>query len=235
MDQQAPPESDRPRAKCRQTVSVSRYRVVVEVTLHDRPKPLARLRYRFVHPSTQLLLNFQQLGPHPFAHRLALQSIAPVPVLPADMRESQKVERLGFPFSSLFPVSLGEPPELNPARFVWVQLQPKLQQPLPKFHQESVCVRQMLKPDNVIVGVPDDNDVASRALLAPGVHPQVEHVMQIDVRKQRRSHRTLRGTHLCVLPFTFLQHSRLQPFLDQPENAAVGNAMLDEFQEPIVR
>jgi len=156
--------------------------VVVEVTLDDRPKPLARLRYRFVHPSTQLLLDFQQLGPHPFAHRLALQSIAPVPVLPADVRESQKVERLGFPFSSLFPVSLGKPPELNPARFVWVQLQPKLQQPFPKFHQESVCVRQVLKPDDVIVGVPDDNDVASRALLPPGVHPQVEHVMQIFVR-----------------------------------------------------
>ena len=136
MDQHAPPESGHPRAKCRQTVNVSRYRVVVEVTLDDRPKPLARLRHRFVHPSTQLLLDFQQLGPHPFAHRLALQRIAPVPVLPADMRESQKVERLGFPFSSLFPVSFGKPPELNPARFVWVQFQSKLQQPLPKFHQE---------------------------------------------------------------------------------------------------
>src|SRR5215831_8300187 len=102
MDQHAPPESDRPRAKCRQTVSVSRYRVVVEVTLDDRPKPFARLRHRFVHPSTQLLLDFQQLGPHPFAHRLALQRIAPVPVLPADMRESQKVERLGFTTQPIF-------------------------------------------------------------------------------------------------------------------------------------
>jgi hypothetical protein len=57
------------------------------------------------------------------------------------VRESQKVERLGFPFPSSFPVSLGEPPELNPARLVWVQFQTKLQQPLPKFHQESLCVR----------------------------------------------------------------------------------------------
>src|ERR1041384_3548871 len=88
MDQHAPPESDHPRAKCHQTVSVSRYRVVVEVTLDDRPKPFARLRHRFVHPSTQLLLDFQQLGPDPFAHRLALQSVVPVPVLPADVRES---------------------------------------------------------------------------------------------------------------------------------------------------
>jgi site-specific DNA recombinase len=42
-------------------------------------------------------------------------------------------------------------------------------------------------------------------------------------------HRTLRSTHLRVLPFAFLHHSGFQPFLDQPENPAVGNAMLDEL------
>jgi hypothetical protein len=36
------------------------------------------------------------------------------------MRESQKIERLGLSFSSLFPVEFGKPPELNPARLVWV-------------------------------------------------------------------------------------------------------------------
>jgi len=41
--------------------------------------------------------------------------------------------------------------------------------------------------------------------------------------------RPLRSTHLRVLPFAFLQHSGLQPFLNQPENASVGNAMLDEL------
>ena len=48
-------------------------------------------------------------------------------------------------------------------------------------------------------------------------------------------HRALRSTHLRVLPFAFLHHSRLQPFLDQPENAAVGDTMLDELEELIVR
>jgi len=33
----------------------------------------------------------------------------------------------------------------------------------------------------------------------------------------------------------FLHNSRLQPFLDQAEHAAVGNAMLNELYEPIVR
>ncbi len=101
------------------------------------------------------------------------------------MRESQKIERFGLSFSSLIPVVPGKPPELNPARLVWVQFQPELLQPLPKFRQETFCIGKMLEPEYVIVGISDDNDIASRALPAPDVHPQVEHVMQIDVRQQR--------------------------------------------------
>jgi hypothetical protein len=36
-----------------------------------------------------------------------------------------------------------------------------------------------------IVGIPDDNDIALSDFLAPGFDPQVEHVVQVDVRKQR--------------------------------------------------
>src|ERR1041385_4839201 len=100
MVQHRPPEPNHSIAECGQTVGVSGYRVVVEVALDDRPEPLAGLRYRFMHPSTELLLDFQQLGPHPLADRFALHSVTPVPVLPADVRESQKIERLGLPFSS---------------------------------------------------------------------------------------------------------------------------------------
>jgi hypothetical protein len=120
MDQRGPPEPGHPIAESGQAVSVSRYRVIVEVPLHDRPEPLASLRHRFMRSSTELLLDLQQFGSHPFADRFALHGIAPLPVLPADVRESQKVERLGLAFTSLFPVDFGEPPELNPARLVWV-------------------------------------------------------------------------------------------------------------------
>ena len=71
MDQHGPPEPDHPIAECGQTVGVFRAPVVVEVALDNRPKPLAGLRYRFMHPS-KLLLDFQQLGPHSFADRFAL-------------------------------------------------------------------------------------------------------------------------------------------------------------------
>jgi site-specific DNA recombinase len=46
---------------------------------------------------------------------------------------------------------------------------------------------------------------------------------------KRSDHRPLRRTHRRILPFAFLHHSRLQPFLDQAQNAAVSNAMLDEL------
>jgi hypothetical protein len=65
-----------------------------------------------------LLLDFQQLGSHTLADRFALHGVAPIPVLPADMREPQKIERLWLPFSSFVPVDLGKPPELNPARLL---------------------------------------------------------------------------------------------------------------------
>jgi hypothetical protein len=75
--------------------------VVVEVALHDRSKPWAGLRYWFMHAPAELLLDFHQLGSHSLADRFALYGIAPIPILPADMREAQKVERLRLPFSSV--------------------------------------------------------------------------------------------------------------------------------------
>ena len=101
------------------------------------------------------------------------------------MRKSQKVERLGFSFSSPFPVLLGKSPELDPARLVWVKFQPESPQPFPKIFQKTIRIASMLKAQYVVVRIADDNDLALRTLSAPDIHPQVEHVMQIDVRKQR--------------------------------------------------
>ena len=115
-----------------QTIEIARYRVVVEVTLHHRLEPLSGLLNRIMRAVQELLLDFLKLGSHPLADRLSLHHKVPVPFLPADMREAEKVECLGFSFSSPFPVAFGKLPELNPARLIWVQFQPKLSQPFPK-------------------------------------------------------------------------------------------------------
>src|SRR5215470_2671305 len=144
--QNRPPEPQHPDPKGPQAVEVPRYRMVVEVALHDRPEPLARLRHRVMQASAKLLLDFPQLGSQALADRSAFDGEVPVPVFPADVRESQKVERLGLPFSSSSPVRLGVSPELDPARLVWMEFQSKLLHPLPKIFQEAIGLRLVLEP-----------------------------------------------------------------------------------------
>ena len=47
-----------------------------------------------------------------------------------------------------------------------------------------------------------------------------------------RGHRALRRTCLRIRPFAFLHYSGLQPFLDQAQNARIGDAMLHELHQP---
>jgi hypothetical protein len=114
-DQSPPPEPDHSFAKYPQAVHVPRYRVVVEVALDHRLEPLAGLRNGIVHSLTKLLLDAPQSRPHALADRLAPYLEVPVPAFPADVRETQKVERFRLTFPSLFPALFGIPPELDPA------------------------------------------------------------------------------------------------------------------------
>lgn len=215
-----------------ETVEVSRYRIVVEVAPHNRLEPLAGLTHGIVHTRTELLLDLPQLRPHAFADRLAPYREPPPPVLPADVREAQKVERLGLAFSSTFPVLFGESAELDPSRFIWVEFQSKLSQSLPKIFQKAIGVGLMLESYDDVVRVADDHHLALRILLAPDVHPEIESVVQVDIRQHRRNHRALRSACLRFRPFAFLHHPRVEPFLDQPQEAGIGYAMLHELDQP---
>jgi hypothetical protein len=79
-----------------------------------------------MHALAELLLEVPKLGPHALADRLTPHGESAQPVLPTDMLEAQEIERLGFPFSSTFPVLFSKPAEFNPARLIRVQFQSKL-------------------------------------------------------------------------------------------------------------
>ena len=66
-----PPLPNRSFPEYAETVEVPRYRIVVEVALHDRFEPLSGLAHGIMHSLTELLLNLPQLRPHAFADRLA--------------------------------------------------------------------------------------------------------------------------------------------------------------------
>ena len=101
------------------------------------------------------------------------------------MRETQKIECRWFPFPSLFPIRFGKPPELDQTRFIRVEFQPELCQPLSEILQKAVRIHSTLKAKNTVVGIPNDDHVSLPVLLPPDFHPEIEDIMQIDIGKQR--------------------------------------------------
>ena len=140
-----PPKAQHSLPKDPEAIEISGHRVVVEVALHHRPEPFAGLWHGIMHALVKLLLDFLQLLPHPLADRRAPHREVPFPVLPADVREAKKVERLRFAFPSSFPVLFGKPPELDQTRLIWMEFQPKLPQSFPEILQETLRVCPMLE------------------------------------------------------------------------------------------
>ena len=119
-DETLPPQPGYPKSEHAEGIRVARYRVIVEVALNDRLEPLPGYGHRIVHALPEFLFDFCQFPPKALANRVTLHRKVPVPVLSADVRKSQKIERFGLSFSSSFPVLLGKSAELDPARFIWV-------------------------------------------------------------------------------------------------------------------
>jgi hypothetical protein len=105
------PEPLDPIPKSSQPFAISRYGVVVEVSLHDSSQPLTRFPDWGMHPDLELLFDCLQLRPHAFACRFAAYGEIAFPVSPTTMGETQKIERLRFSSPSVLPIVLGLAPE----------------------------------------------------------------------------------------------------------------------------
>jgi hypothetical protein len=135
---------------------------------------------------SELVLDLNQLRPQTLLDRDAPDPEPSGRGLRADVREAQEVERLRFTQTPPSTVPSSEPPELDQPRLVRVQLQPEVRQPLAKLGQEPPRILLVLKPDGVVVSEPHDDHVTVRPVTPPPVGPQIEHVVQVHVREQRR-------------------------------------------------
>src|ERR1700730_2540977 len=124
-----PPEPLDPVSKRQQPPAVARYGVVVEVSLHDRPKPLSGLRYGGVHPNPELLFECFQLRPHSLARRLATHREIALPGSPTTVGQPQKVERPRFPSPFPLPIVFRFSPERDQPGLLRMQFQTELPQP----------------------------------------------------------------------------------------------------------
>src|ERR1035438_2468963 len=89
----------------------------------------------------------------------------------------------------------------------------------------------MLKPQHKVVRISDDNQIALRLNFAPLHCPLVENVMQIDIGKQRRDHRSLRSTYLCLRPLPVFRYPGRQPLPDQPLYPRIRYPQLDQLHQ----
>src|SRR5438552_17864991 len=141
----------------------------------------------------ELVFDLPQLGPHPLGDRDTAQPEPPVPGLPADMREAEEINRLRLAEPARLPPG-GVPPELDQARLARVQSQGELREPLAKVRQEPLRVTLMLKARDEVIRETHDDHVTARVAAPPPAGPQVEDIVEVDVRQTRRRRCPLRST-----------------------------------------
>jgi plastocyanin len=104
-----------------------------------------------VHAFAKDLFHFCQLRLHALAHRAPFYDTTPVPGLPANTREAQKVERSRFGPSATAPSSIRFATEGQEPRFLRVQFQSELRKSVAQFEQKLLGIFPMLKPDHEVV------------------------------------------------------------------------------------
>jgi hypothetical protein len=214
---------------------VGRHTVITIVTLDHRPQPLANFGYALMHSFTQLRFDSLQLSAFPLTHRAPQDREHPVAVLlPTNVREAQKVECLRLPLSTPFSSFGCVAAKLEYARFLRMQFQPELGEPFRQLLMEPCGVRLVLKTHHEVISPPHDNHVARGFCLAPVLHPEVEHIVQVDVGQQRRGTAALWGSFFAAPPLSFFQHACVQPFSDEPHYALVCYPVLDELNQPLM-
>ncbi len=65
------------------------------------------------------------------------------------------------------------------------------------------------------------------------LNPEIEGVVQVDVRQQWRYHRPLRGSLYRWNPLS-VDHSRFEPFADQSNDPLISNPVFEKPEHPFV-
>ena len=201
--------------------------------VQDSSQPFGNLVRVVVHPPTQFGSDAPQGPADSLAHRLAPQPEPPASRRQAVVREPEEVEGVRAPFASCAAARSGEPAELDEAGFVGVQLQGERGQPRLQVAQKPLCIPLVLESDHEIIGVTHDDGVTDRSGAPFLLEPQVEDVVQVDVRQNRRDNRALRGAPQVIPPFALFHDAGIEPLDNQPNDPPVADSVFQEPDEPV--
>jgi len=69
---------------------------------------------------------------------------------------------------------------------------------------------------------------------SPALGPEIEDVVEVDVREQRRNHRALTRPLFLDRHDPVFEDAGPQPFLDEPDDALVADPVLQEADDPFL-
>jgi len=159
--------------------------------LYNATEPFDVLRYWSVHSTLELTTDFLQFSDHPLANAPTPDSKSTVAASPAVMGEAKKVERWRFAQSTLFALLLSIPAESDQSGLLFIYFTTEVLQSPHQFLPEPLCVLTMLKPNDHIIGVADDDHVSRAVVLSPPQTPLIQCVVQVHIRQHWGDHRPL--------------------------------------------
>src|SRR5271157_1683586 len=150
------------------------------------------------------------------------------------MGETKEVEGFRFAEPALLAPGRRMAAKLDQAGLVRMKLQSELLEPRSHRIEETAGVVLMLEAQHHIVGIAHDDHVAGGFAPSPAFGPEIEDVVQVDVGKQRRRHRTLPGSPVANRHGPVFQDTRPQPFLDEADDALVTDPVFYKSDQPFL-
>jgi hypothetical protein len=102
---------------------------------------------------------------------------------------------------------LGVSAELDQTRLVGVHLESEAFEACLEVGPEADRIGLVLEAHHEVVGVAHDDHLTAGDALPPLLYPEVDHVVQVDVRKERRDRRPLRRSFFRGRPFPVFEDS----------------------------
>ena len=188
-----------------------------------------------MHPHLKVGLDLLQLrASSSSASSFASTVNFPFRLLPADVREAEKIEGLRLSLTAFLAVFGRESAELDQSRLVGVQFQVELAESFLAVPAGSARLRRGAEsPPRCRPHIARRSHrpwLSSSAI----VGPEVEYVVEVDVCQQRADADPLRCSFRLSHSFPVLQHACVQPLLDVAQDALVRDPVLDEFHQPFV-
>jgi len=139
-----------------------------------------------MHTPPQLDLDPLQRRLHALANRVPKHHEPSLLRLPADVLEAEEIEGLRFTQPSAFSVLGRMASELDQPRLLRVQFQLEFLHSFLQFRPEPFSIVFDLESNHDVIGIAHHDHIAVRTLLPPCLDPEIEDVMEVDIRQQRR-------------------------------------------------